>query len=226
MKIYYHPVSTTSRPLMLFAAEAGLDVDFQVVDILTGENYHPPYAAINPNHAVPVLEDGDFRLAESSAILKYLADKGASPAYPSDLKKRARVNERMDWFNTGLYRDLGYGLVYPQILPTYRRPSDEQQAGTLAWAKERAQGWLKILDEHLIGPRNAYVCGDEITIADYLGASFVTAGELIRCDYSKYPNVNGWLGNMKSRPSWAKVNQAFSQWVDSLKDGQFETIGQ
>ena len=38
---------------------------------------------------------------------------------------------------------------------------------TLAWAKERAKTWMKVLDEKLIGPKNAYLCGDKLTIADY-----------------------------------------------------------
>ena len=117
MKVYYHPVSTTSRMIMLFAAEEGVELEFQVVDLFTGEHLKDAYAAINPNRLVPVLEDGDFRLTESSAILKYLADKVGSPAYPKDLQKRARVNERMDWLNSNLYRDFGYGLIYPQIFP-------------------------------------------------------------------------------------------------------------
>src|SRR5215831_15684913 len=100
MKLYYHPVSTTSRPIVLFANESGIDLDYQIVDLFTGAQYQPDYAAINPSSQVPVLEDGDFRLTESSAILKYLADKIVSPAYPTDLRKRARVNERMDWLNT------------------------------------------------------------------------------------------------------------------------------
>lgn len=91
---------------MLFANESGIKVDFQVVDLFTGEHYKPPFEAVNPNHLVPVLEDGDFRLTESSAILKYLAEKTGSPAYPKDLQQRARVNERMDWINTQLCRDL------------------------------------------------------------------------------------------------------------------------
>ena len=49
MKIYYHPASTTSRPLMLFAAEEGVNVDFELVDLFTGAHYKDEYTAINPN---------------------------------------------------------------------------------------------------------------------------------------------------------------------------------
>src|SRR5262252_10407562 len=142
MKLYMHPVSMTSRPVRLFIAENHIPMDEQVVDLFTGEHYKEPYLKINPNHMVPVLEDGDFRLTESSAILKYLADKVDSPAYPKDLKKRAKVNEMMDWLNTGFYRDFGYGLVYPQIFPHHRRPSDEAHAGAVQWGKERTRFWL------------------------------------------------------------------------------------
>src|SRR5512132_4344908 len=138
MKLYMHPVSMTSRPVRLFIAESGIDVDEQLVDLFTGEHYKEPFASMNPNRMVPVLEDGDFRLTESSAILKYLADKIDSPAYPKDLRKRARVNERMDWFNTGFYRDFSYGMLYPQIFPFMRRPDDNVQAGTVAWGKDKA----------------------------------------------------------------------------------------
>ena len=89
MKLYYHPVSTTSRPVLLFIQENNLKVDTQVVDLMKGEHVQPPYASMNPSKLVPMLEDGDFRLTESSAILKYLAEKFDSPAYPKDLKARA-----------------------------------------------------------------------------------------------------------------------------------------
>src|SRR5499427_1246599 len=136
MKLYYHPVSTTSRPVVLFAKESGVDLDYQLVDLFTGAHYQPEYVAINASRQVPVLEDGDFRLTESSAILKYLADKIGSPTYPKDLRQRARVNERMDWINTQVCRDFAYGFVYPQIFPGHKRPTDEVQAATLNWAKE------------------------------------------------------------------------------------------
>jgi glutathione S-transferase len=222
MKIYYHPASTTSRPLMLFANESGIKIDFQVVDLFTGEHYQPPFEAVNPNRQVPVLEEGDFRLTESSAILKYLAEKTGSPAYPKDLQQRARVNERMDWINTQLCRDLAYGLIYPQIFPHHKRPSDEAQKATLAWAKERAGGWMKVLDQHLIGG-GAYLCGNQITIADYYAAPFVALAESVGSDLAGYPNVKRWLGKMKALKSWAKVNEVINGYAASLK-GPFEKV--
>jgi len=131
LKLYYHPASTTCRPIMLLAAADKLALDYQLVDLFTGENYQQAFTAINPNQAVPYLEDGDFRLGESSAILKYLADKHDSPAYPKDLQRRARVNERMDWFNTNYYREWAYHLIYPQVFPTHLRSPDVAQKATL-----------------------------------------------------------------------------------------------
>ena len=85
MKLYMHPVSMTSRPVRLFIAENHIPCEEQIVDLMTGEHLQPPYAGINPNKLVPLLEDGDLLLTESSAILKYLAEKIESPAYPRDL---------------------------------------------------------------------------------------------------------------------------------------------
>ena len=85
MKLYMHPVSMTSRPVRLFIAENKIPVEEELIDLMTGAHLKPPYSTINPNCLVPMIEDGDFRLTESSAILKYLADKIGSPAYPKDL---------------------------------------------------------------------------------------------------------------------------------------------
>jgi glutathione S-transferase len=224
MKLYFHPASTTSRPVMLFAAENGIALDEQVVDLFTGEHYKAPFESVNPNHLVPVLEDGNFRLTESSAILKYLADKTNSPLYPKDLQQRARVNERMDWINTQLCRDLAYGFVYPQIFSFHKRRSDEAQDATLHWGKERAQGWLKVLDEHILGTTNTYICGDAITIADYFCVSFVALGELVGGDYAKFPNVKRWLGRMKQLKNWKRVNEVIEGYAASLKGSPMQTV--
>ena len=224
MKLYYHPVSTVSRPVVLFAADNGIPLDYQVVDLMKGEHMQEAYGAVNPSRLVPVLKDGDFRLTESSAILKYLADKVDSPAYPKELQKRARVNEMMDWLNTGFYRDFGYGLVYPQVFPHHKRRSDEAHAGTIEWGKERTKFWLKILDQHLLGSGQKCLCGDDITIADYLGAGMVSLTELIQCDLGQYPNLCRWYTAMKARPNWAKVNEVFNGFVGAMKGKEFEAV--
>lgn len=217
MKLYYHPASTTCRPIMLFAAEAGIPLDYQLVDLFTGEHYKPDYEAVNPNHLVPVLDDESFRLTESSAILKYLADKAGSPAYPQDLQQRARINERMDWVNTQLNRDLCYGFVYPQVFGFHKRRSDEAQEAQLQWGKERAQGWLKVLDTNILGPGNNYLCGDRLTLADYYCASFVHTAELVGSDHASLPNVRAWMARMKALPSWNQVFEAIEGFKQSLK---------
>ncbi len=224
MKLYMHPVSMTSRPVRLFIAENGIEVEQQMVDLMTGEHHQEPFISINPNRLVPVLDDGDLRLTESSAILKYLADKIGSPAYPEDLRQRAKVHEMMDWFNTNFYRDYAYGLVYPQIFPHQRRQSDEAQSATIAWGKERAQGWLQLLNDHWIGADQPYLCGEQITIADYFGVALLSLGEIIRCDFSTYPNVARWLGNMKQLKSWPEVNEVLYGFAESVKDQSFDTI--
>jgi len=224
MKLYMHPVSMTSRPVRLFLQDNNIPVEEEVVDLMTGEHYGDAFTKVNPNRLVPVLDDDGFKLTESSAILKYLADKINSSAYPKDLKQRARVNEMMDWLNTNFYREFGYGLCYPQIFPNHKRRSDEAHAATIEWSQNNAKVWLQLLNDYWIGPDKQYLCGNEITIADYFGAGLVTLGEIIRCDFSKYPNVQRWLGNMKKRPSWNKVNEAFYGLAEAVKGQQFQAI--
>ena len=217
MKLYYHPASTTSRPIMLFAFENRIALEMQVVDLFTGEHHQAPFQAVNPNHLVPVLEDGAFRSTESSAILKYLADKIDSPLYPRDLQQRARVNERMDWINTQICRDLVYGVVYPQIFSLHKRRSEEAQESTIQWGKERAQCWLNVLNDHILAPGNNTLCGDSLTIADYFASSFIALAELVGTDYGAYPNVKAWLGRMNALKSWKEVNEAIDGYGASLK---------
>jgi len=219
-----HPVSMTSRPIRLFIAENKIPVEEVTVDLFTGEHMKPPYSELNPSCLVPMIEDGGFRLTESSAILKYLADKIGSPAYPKDLKQRAKVNEVMDWINTNFYRDWAYNLCYPQLFPNQKRRSDEAQAATIELGQENSKRWLKVLNDYFIGSTNQYLCGNEMTIADYFAACLVTLGEVIGVDFSAYPNVQRWLNNMKKLPSWNKVNEVFYGLVESVKQQPFVAI--
>jgi glutathione S-transferase len=224
MKLYMHPVSTVARPVRQLIAEHGIPCEEEVVDLMTGAHHQEPYVSKNPNRLVPMLEDGDLRLTEASAILKYLGDKYDLPEYPKDLKLRAKVNEAMDWLNTQFYRDFGYGLVYPQLFPHHRRRSDEAQAGCVEWGLAGARRWFQTMNDHWIGPDRSYLVGDRITIADYFGAALVSMGELIGCDFADYPNVRRWLGKVKELESWNKVNDVFHGFVAANKGREFARV--
>jgi glutathione S-transferase len=223
MKLHFHPASTASRPVVLYCAEEKISYEPVVVDILKGAHYEEPFVTLNPSKMVPVLEDGDLVLTESSAILKYVAEKAGSAAYPKDLKQRARVNERMDWFNTQQYREWGYHLIYPQVFPHHKRPSDEAQKATVEWGREKSEQWLKVLNDNVIG-KNKYLCGDQITIADYFGAEILSAGDLIGVSLKRYSNVDRWMSTMRALPSWKKVHETIDGFAASLKDKKFVTI--
>lgn len=214
IRLYYDPAATTCRPILMFAAETGLALDYSRVDLFAGQQKAAPFPSINPNCAVPVLEDDGFVLTESSAILKYLAEAFDFDVYPADLQQRARINEMMDWFNTGFMRAYCYGLVYSQVLPDYRmgEPANSQ---ILAMSRRHADDKLAVLDGLIDG--KPFLCGSRITIADYFGASLVSLGELIDFDLSRWPNVARWMKAMRARPHWREANAGLYAWKAALE---------
>ena len=218
MKLHYFDGSTACRPVVLFAADAGIPLDLVPVNLFAGEHKGEAYTTLNPNQLVPLLEEPDgFRMAESSAILKYLADRAKHPAWPTEPRARAAVNARMDWFNTAFYRDFGYGYVYPQILPYAAWEDEAMQRAGLARARASAERLFGILDTHMLSDAHPYLGGAEPDLSDYLGVAFATIGELVDWDYAPWPRVQRWIAAMKARPSWDKANVGFNGWRDSLR---------
>lgn len=222
MKLYYHPASTTSRIVTLFAAEEGIALDLEVVDILSGAHLAGTYPDINPKRLVPALDDDGFVLTESAAILRYMANRTGSAAYPADARQRARVDEMIDYLNSDFYRDWGYHLIYPQLFPHHKREPEAAQEATVAWGQARAKSGLAYLDSALAG--RPFLAGDSRTIADYFAAGLLSAGELIRVDLSGYPNLARWYASMRALPSWPGVSEALEGFKTMLKDMPFVSI--
>jgi glutathione S-transferase len=89
--------------------------------------------------------------------------------------------------------------------------------------KTNSQNWLRLLNDYWIGSKS-YLCGDEITIADYFGSGIVTVGELIGCDFAAYPNIQRWLANVKKLPSWSGQNQEFYGLREMIKGQAFARV--
>lgn len=220
MKLYFHPVSTASKPVVLFLNEAKIAFEPVVVDLMKGEHLADKYKNLNASCMVPTIDDDGFVLTESSAILKYIADKHDSPAYPKDLQKRARINERMDWINTQLYREYAYHLIYPQIFPNHDRGSEAANQAVIAWGQAQLKRWMGVLDTSIIGA-NKFLAGNEISIADYFAAGIFSVGDVTRVDLSKYPNVDRWMKSMRALPSWQATMEATTGFAKMMEAKQF-----
>jgi len=215
MKLYCDPISTTSRPVMLFIAEHGLEVELIHVDLMSGGNQAPDYLAVNPNGIVPFLVDGDLALGESTAILRYLADKTGSSTYPADRKARAKVDEALGWLSTNLHEYFCLFTIYPSFGIPHGVDPDLAKA-MVAFGSAHSPRWLAVLDQHMIGER-AFVCGDQVTLADYLGAAFITLGDAAAYDFGPYPNIRRWLANMRKLAHWDATYAVFNGFVANLQ---------
>lgn len=209
LELYADISSIPSRPIIFFIEDFGLPVEVKAVRFASQEPLDVDFCRVSPNLIVPILRQGDFVLSESSAILKFLAEFFLSPVYPADYRKRARVNQWLDWFNRVFLFDYVYGLVYCRLLPGYALSPDAQRE-RLAWHEKRAEKLLHVLDAALAqGP---FLLGEKITLADYLGSCFTVMGELTDVPLEKYPNIQQWLARMKARPGWQKAHSGFDAW--------------
>ena len=97
MKLYGFTVSPNTWKVRALAAHLKLPLDFEVIDLLKGEQFAPDYVALNPTSRTPTLVDGEFTLWESCAIMQYLASKVATPLWPNDAKARADITRWQCW---------------------------------------------------------------------------------------------------------------------------------
>ena len=216
MKLYHDPFSAPARAVRCFLLDEGVAFDEHVIGLMSGDHLAEGFDAVNPNRQVPVLVDGAFHLTESAAILKYLADKYHSSAYPHDIQARARVNETMDWFNTGFLFNFVYALVYTSILPEFTTMSVVSRSDIEHMGAVKSRKYLNVLDRHMLAGHD-YLCGNDITIADYHGAALANMGTAVEFDFSRYPNVTAWLARMAERAGWEPSFAAFNGFVAAMR---------
>ncbi len=223
MNLYVDPVGTTSRAVLAFRRHASIEINVLIVSLMKGEHYLPPFVELNPNRMVPVLVDRDFVLTESSAILRYLARINGSSLYPTKPQHAARVDELMAWFESNFYKDFGYQYVYPQLLPHHKRPGIANDT-TVEWGRAQSRRWLEVLDSHLLRKCDPFLLGSNPSIADFHGASILSLGELVGCNFQPYSNVRKWYQAVTELESWQAVNGEFSGFARSLEGQSFVAL--
>lgn len=121
----------------------------------------------NPFGGVPVLKDGDFCLAESSAILRYMARAYAPALYPDDLARRAHIEWAIDRFSFGLYNDC-VKTIY--VAAGFRVPDESED---LAAVGKVASDNLVQFAQHFL--KETFIGGKTLSIADFKIAPFFAA---------------------------------------------------
>ncbi len=205
MKLYDFPFSPNSRKVRAVAYELGLELELAPVDLLKGEQRAPAFLAKNPNGRVPVLQDGDFVLWESIAIIRYLATKdGRSPGAPSLVPAGAREQADMDRWLAWQLAHLAPAtskVAFERIVKKLTGQGVPDQAaidlGTEEFGKLTA-----ILDASL-GTKE-YVTG-RLTLADFALASHYSIASSCGLDVTPYTRVNAWLARMLARTSMKRA---------------------
>ncbi|XP_034955083.1 glutathione S-transferase theta-1 [Zootoca vivipara] len=165
VELYLDLVSQPCRSVFIFAKKNNIPFEFKHVALIQGQNRTEEFGKVNLLGKVPALKDGDFTLAESIAILLYLARKFKTPDhwYPSDLQKRARVDEYLSWQHTTTRM---YGTkVYlaKALLPLFLgHPAPSEK---LEEALESLKETLKLFEEKFLQDK-PFIAGTEISLAD------------------------------------------------------------
>jgi glutathione S-transferase len=149
--------------------------------------HEPGFLALNPNAQVPVLIDGDFVLWESSAIMRYLAERGDGALIPSDRQQRALMEQWLSWQATELAPSWVYAfLALGRPTPGYDDP--HQIAASIGkWSPKMA------MLEAQLGRAGPFVGGERFTLADIaLGVS-----------------LHRWFGTPFDKPSMPEVERYY-----------------
>ncbi len=164
------------------------------VDSAAGQTRTAQFLAMNPNGKVPLLEvDPDHRLAESNAILCYLAE--GSPLLPQDAWQRAQV---LQWLFFEQYSHEPYVAVARFICRWL--PADHPRRAELPRLRERGAQALAVMEQQLA--RQPFLAGSGYSIADIALFAYTHAAADGGFDLSAYPQIDAWLERVRAQPGF------------------------
>jgi len=193
IRLHYHPMSTYSRRVRIALLEKQIPHELVVVDMAARKHRDPAHLALNPYGRVPVIQDGDFVLYESAAILNYLeAMFPQPPLVPADPRERALVDMHMKLCDIQLARQTGVIIFPKRFLPKERW--DEK---AMAQAKSETDAHLRILERELTGKQ--YLVAGQYTLAEVCYTPFVQFLGLM--EIAPPPAVARWVEQLLTRAS-------------------------
>jgi len=203
LKIWGRNTSANVQKAMWAIGELNLEHERFDVGGSYGKNREPAYLSMNPNGLVPTLQEGDFILWESNAIVRYLARHyGAGTLEPQDPKEIGRANQWMDW---------QLSIVAPAINPAFwgliRTPEDKRDMAAIAASLNKTTEAMKILDAQL--GRTEYVAGNNFSMGDIPVGVMAYRFRQLCPDRPELKNLERWYASLQQR-------QAFKDYVEAI----------
>jgi len=201
MRLYYHPLSTCSRRVLMTAHHLKIEIDLALVDLLKGEQNSVGFLKLNPNHKVPVLDDDGYILWESYAIMQYLADVASGQTiYPVHPRARADINRWLFWcgqeFMPGV-TTLNWENSIKSLLGI--GPADQTEvAGGETSFREAA----RVLDEHLRG--REWICDTGLSLADFAIAAPLADQHSAKLPVADLPDLQRWFEQVQILDCWQR----------------------
>ena len=202
MKLHVVRASHNCRRVLATAAHLGLDVEIIEPDLAAGELKKPEYLALNPNGKVPTLEDGDFKLWESNAIMQYLASKKpGTTLWPDDARGRADITRWQLWEANHLSRGTG-PLTFEKVFKPFVL-KQEPNADVVTEAEATFHKFAPVLNGSLEGRK--FITGDSVTLADFSLAANFSYAQPAGIPLQDYSHLSAWLDRMNEVEAWAST---------------------
>ncbi len=202
MRLYYHPLSSNSRRVLLTAHQLGLDLDLVAVDLTRAEHKTPDYLRINPNGRVPTLVDDGFELWESHAIMQYLADKSPEQdIYPRDISARADVNRWLFW-SAYHFAPAAALIIKERVSKPILGTSEPPDPAEIARGEAALPAAARVLDQHLEGKQ--WIAQDRLTLADFAIAAPLMHAARAQLPVAEFGHLQAWFSRVRALEAWAK----------------------
>jgi glutathione S-transferase len=191
IKLYHFPLSGHAHRVQLMLSLLELPTETVFVDLAKGAHKQPEFLAINSFGQVPVLDDNGVVLADSNAILVYLANKyGHGRWLPTDPVGAARVQR---WLSVAA-GPLHAGPATARLITVFGASNNAEDVIA------RSHNLLKVIDQEL--SNNTYLAGDAPTIADIAGYTYIAHAPEGNVSLQDYANVRAWLARIEALPGF------------------------
>ena len=191
IKLYNFPRSGHAHRVELMLSLLQLPTELVFVDLAKGAHKQPDFLALNSFGQVPVLDDQGVVLADSNAILVYLAQKyGKGRWLPADPVGAAKVQR---WLSIAA-GPIAFGPARARLITVFGAPYNAEEV--IAYSHTV----LKVIDQELAA--TPYLAGAEPTIADVSAYSYIAHAPEGNVSLEDYANIRAWLARIEALPGF------------------------